>query len=116
QNFTSKKDDELKQAAKDSNFVLSSDQALEAQARADIKENMTYFFENYQELKRKDWFSIYINSIVVQFDPHTFYLAPSDKDRFDTSMSGKFEGIGARLSKRNQQVKILEALFGETNY
>ena len=112
QNFTSKKDDELKQAAKDSTFVLSSDQALEAQARADIKENMTYFFENYQELKRKDWFSIYINSIVVQFDPHTFYLAPSDKDRFDTSMSGKFEGIGARLSKRNQQVKIVEVISG----
>lgn len=112
QNFTSKKDDELKQAAKDSTFALSSDQALEAQARADIKENMTYFFENYQELKRKDWFSIYINSIVVQFDPHTFYLAPSDKDRFDTSMSGKFEGIGARLSKRNQQVKIVEVISG----
>jgi carboxyl-terminal processing protease len=112
QNFTSKKDDELKQAAKDSTFVLSSDQALEAQARADIKENMTYFFENYQELKRKDWFSIYINSIVVQFDPHTFYLAPSDKDRFDASMSGKFEGIGARLSKRNQQVKIVEVISG----
>jgi len=73
---------------------------------------MTYFFENYQELKRKDWFSIYINSIVVQFDPHTFYLAPSDKDRFDTSMSGKFEGIGARLSKRNQQVKIVEVISG----
>ena len=41
QNFTSKKDDELKQAAKDSTFVLSTDQDLELQAREDIKENMT---------------------------------------------------------------------------
>ena len=112
QNFTSKKDEESSQAQKDSTFIPSSDLELEMQARASIKENMSYFFENFQELQRKDWFSIYINSIVVQFDPHTYYLAPSDKDRFDTSMSGKFEGIGARLSKRNQQVKIVEVISG----
>ena len=112
QNFTSKKDEESSQAQKDSTFIPSSDLELEMQARASIEENMSYFFENFQELQRKDWFSIYINSIVVQFDPHTYYLAPSDKDRFDTSMSGKFEGIGARLSKRNQQVKIVEVISG----
>ena len=78
--------------------------------------NIGFLFENYAELKRKDWFSIYVNSIVVQFDPHTSYLAPSDKDRFDTSMSGKFEGIGARLSKRNQQVKIVEIISGGAFY
>jgi carboxyl-terminal processing protease len=112
ESYTIKKEDEQKQAEKDSSFVRSSDKEIELSVREDIKENMGYFFENYNELKRKDWFSIYINSIVIQFDPHTFYLAPSDKDRFDTSMSGKFEGIGARLSKRNQQVKIVEVISG----
>lgn len=112
QNFSSKKEDESKQAAKDSTFTVSTDEALEIQAREDIKENMGYLFENFNELKRKDWFSIYVNSIVVQFDPHTFYLAPSDKERFDTSMSGKFEGIGARLNKRNQVIKIVEIISG----
>jgi carboxyl-terminal processing protease len=112
QNFSSKKEDESKQAAKDTTFTVSTDEALEIQAREDIKENMGYLFENFNELKRKDWFSIYVNSIVVQFDPHTFYLAPSDKDRFDTSMSGKFEGIGARLNKRNQVIKIVEIISG----
>ena len=28
------------------------------------------------------------------------------------SMSGKFEGIGARLSKRNQQIKVVEIISG----
>ena len=112
QNFTSKKEDESKQAEKDSTYTVSSDVDLEIQSRGDIEENMGYLFENYNELKRKDWFSIFVNSVVVQFDPHTFYLAPSDKDRFDTSMSGKFEGIGARLNKRNQQVKIVEIISG----
>lgn len=91
---------------------MVSDLELEENARKDLQENMSYFFENYNDLKRKDWFSIYINSIVVQFDPHTYYFAPQDKDRFDMSMSGKFEGIGARLNKRNQQIKIVEIISG----
>tara|TARA_X000001036_G_scaffold98198_1_gene90985 strand:- start:1930 stop:4056 length:2127 start_codon:yes stop_codon:yes gene_type:complete len=112
QNFASKKEDELKQYKKDSTFNLSSDIELEIKARKNIKENMISFFERFNDLKRKNWFSFYINSMVVQFDPHTFYLAPSDKDRFDASMSGKFEGIGARLTKKNQQIKIVEVISG----
>ena len=93
--FTSKKDEEVSKVEKDSSYVSLSDVEIEKDVRDKIKENMKFFFEGYNELERKDWFSVYINSIVVQFDPHTFYLAPSDKDRFDASMSGKFEGIGA---------------------
>ena len=59
-----------------------------------------------------DWFSIYLNSIVNQFDPHTAYLAPQAKDVFDQNISGKFQGIGARLLKRNQQVEIAEIIIG----
>jgi len=110
--FTSKKDEEVSKVEKDSSYVSLSDVEIEKDVRDKIKENMKFFFEGYNELERKDWFSVYINSIVVQFDPHTFYLAPSDKDRFDASMSGKFEGIGARLQKRNQEVKIVEIISG----
>ena len=28
------------------------------------------------------------------------------------TMSGKFEGIGARLNKRNQQIKVVEIISG----
>lgn len=110
--FTSKKEEELSKVEKDSTYVPLSDSEIEKDVRQKIKENMKFFFEGYNDLERKDWFSVYINSIVVQFDPHTFYLAPSDKDRFDASMSGKFEGIGARLQKRNQEVKIVEIISG----
>lgn len=112
ESFTAKKEEELQKKEQDANYVMVSDLELEENARKDIQENMSYFFENYNDLKRKDWFSIYINSIVVQFDPHTYYFAPQDKDRFDMSMSGKFEGIGARLNKRNQQIKIVEIISG----
>ena len=110
--FTSKKDEEVQKLEKDLTYVMKTDNELEEKAREIISENMDAFFERYNDLNRKDWFSIYINSIVLQFDPHTSYLAPSDKDRFDASMSGEFEGIGARLQKRNQEVKIVEVISG----
>ena len=49
---------------------------------------------------------------VEGFDPHTYYFAPEDKDKFDISMSGKFEGIGARLQKKKGEVVITEIISG----
>ena len=67
---------------------------------------MKYFFEARYDLNRNDYFSIYVNSIALQFDPHTSYFAPSAKDRFDQNISGKFEGIGARLLKGIKKLKL----------
>ena len=58
------------------------------------------------DLRRDDWLSMYINSIAESFDPHTFYFDPQDKERFDASMSGKYEGIGARLQKKMNEITI----------
>ena len=50
---------------------------------------MKYFFEAREDLNRNDFFSLYINAIALQFDPHTSYLAPSAKERFDQNISRK---------------------------
>ncbi len=63
-------------------------------------------------MDREDWFGMYVNTIVEEFDPHTSYLAPTDKDRFDQQMSGKLEGIGARLQKKMDYIKIVELISG----
>ena len=91
---------------------MLTDVVIEEQARAITKENMDLFFEVREDLERKDYFSIYLNAIATQFDPHTYYFAPQEKDRFDASISGKFEGIGARLQKKNQEVRIIEVISG----
>ncbi|MFD0964327.1 carboxy terminal-processing peptidase [Pseudofulvibacter geojedonensis] len=85
---------------------------LEAIARKDTKEFLIDFFDIMDDLERKDWFANYINAIVEEFDPHTFYFAPQDKERFDQNMSGKLEGIGARLQKKRDEVKIVELISG----
>ena len=86
--------------------------ALEQKARETTRENMENYFNLMNELERKDWFDIYLNAFVLQFDPHTNYFNPDDKDRFDMNMSGKFEGIGARLSKRDQAIKVVDIIVG----
>jgi len=53
-----------------------------------------------------------VNSIVEEFDPHTFYFAPRDKERFDIQMSGSLEGIGARLQKKMDNIKVVEIISG----
>jgi len=89
-----------------------NDMDLEFESRESIKENLIDFFQFNKDLERFDWFSLYLNSIVTQFDPHTSYLAPEAKEVFDQNISGKFQGIGARLSKRKQQVEIVEIIIG----
>jgi len=89
-----------------------TDEEIENESRSSIKDNLKDFFQFNSELERSDWFSIYLNSIVTQYDPHTSYLAPEAKEVFDQNISGKFQGIGARLSKTKQQVEIVEIIIG----
>lgn len=86
---------------------------IEEEARTQTKKALDGYYNDYiDDLQRKDWFAMYVNAIVEEFDPHTFYFAPEDKDKFDQQMSGKLEGIGARLQKRMDNTKIMELISG----
>jgi len=92
---------------------MKTDAELEEEAREATRVAMDEFFDFSEELERKDYFTnYYINAIVEEFDPHTFYFAPQDKDRFDIAMSGKLEGIGARLQKKSDNITIMEVISG----
>jgi carboxyl-terminal processing protease len=58
----------------------------------------------------RDWFSVYINSITSD-DPYKLFCTWR-KERFDVSISGKLEGIGARLKKKNDFTEISELISG----
>ena len=110
--FVSKKEEEIYKKKIDSSYQIKSDLILENESRASTLQNINDYFDWMDELERKDTFNAFVNSVVNEFDPHTQYFAPQDKELFDTSMSGKFEGIGARLQKKNEQVKIVEIILG----
>jgi carboxyl-terminal processing protease len=85
---------------------------LEKETRESSAKSLDEYFGFIKDLDRNDWFSVYINSITARFDPHTNYLAPEEKERFDVSISGKLEGIGARLQKKNDYTEISELISG----
>lgn len=85
---------------------------LEKETRESTLKSLNDNFGFIKDLTRDDWFSVYVNAIASRFDPHTSYFAPNEKERFDVSMSGKLEGIGARLQKENDFTKITELISG----
>ena len=85
---------------------------LEKEARAEVLKNMDELYLRIEELEHEDWFSTFLNSVVGAFDPHTTYMAPRTKERFDQDMSGKLEGIGARLLKKGIYTEIFELVSG----
>lgn len=90
-----------------------SSEQIELKSREETKKSVEMFYKDYlEDLTRNDWFAIYLNAIVEENDPHTSYLAPRDKELFDQMISGKLEGIGARLQKRMDNIKVVELISG----
>ncbi|MBS1535666.1 MAG: carboxy terminal-processing peptidase [Bacteroidetes bacterium] len=85
---------------------------LEKETRESSLKSLNEYFDFINDLDRNDWFSVYVNAIATRFDPHTNYFPPDEKERFDVSMSGKLEGIGARLQKKNDYTEISELISG----
>lgn len=103
---------EKKKETKKEPVEKKSFEELEKEARESTLKNLNEYFEVIGELTRAEWMSVYINTILEQFDPHTSYFAPDDKEKFDASMSGSMEGIGAQLSKKNDYIEITEIIPG----
>ncbi|MEA3452499.1 MAG: carboxy terminal-processing peptidase [Bacteroidota bacterium] len=85
---------------------------LEIDARAKIKKNYDDYFDRLSKLREEDYFSLYINAITYTADPHSQYYAPKNKEDFDIYMSGELEGIGATLSQRFGEIKIVSIIVG----
>ena len=85
---------------------------LEKETRESSLKSLNEYFDFINDLDQNDWFSVYVNAIASRFDPHTNYFAPDEKERFDVSISGKLEGIGARLQKKSDYTEISELISG----
>lgn len=109
QELTSLEEDKAK---KDAKYSKRSFDVLEKEARAEVMKSMDELYIRIEELEHTDWFSTFLNSVVGAFDPHTTYMDPRIKDRFDQDMSGKLEGIGARLQKKGIYTHVVELVSG----
>lgn len=82
------------------------------EARAQVVKIFDDWFERNRKLRRDDRFEIFVNSITHRFDPHSDYFNPKDKEDFDIRMSGRLEGIGARLQTDGEYTKVVSIVPG----
>jgi len=98
--------------AKGEEVEEKSIEQLEAEARENIKKNYDDYFDRLSKLVREDFFSVYVNALVLSSDPHSQYFAPKSKEDFDIQMSGELEGIGATLTQKFGEIKVTELMVG----
>jgi carboxyl-terminal processing protease len=99
-------------AKEDDTYLVQSISKLKEEALKKTRENMDDLMERYEDMDEEDYFGMFINTITTAFEPHTNYFDPKLKKRFDQSMSGKLEGIGARLQKEGEYTKVSELISG----
>jgi len=97
---------------KDKSYKVLSFKEMEKVQREKVLKSMNELYIRIDELEHDDWYSTFLNSVVSAFDPHTTYMPPSIKERFDQDMSGKLEGIGARLQKKGNYTHVVELISG----
>ncbi len=64
-------------------LIVKSFEELEKESREAAEKSLDDLYTVMSELDDTDWFAIFINTMTIQFDPHTNYFAPKDKKRFD---------------------------------
>lgn len=99
-NYVAKKDTELKK--------LASENTLKVQDR---------YFKRINKLNYNDRFSIFMNTITSYYDPHTNFMQPTDRKRFEEMMSGSFIGIGASLQQMDDgRIKVTSIVTGSPSW
>ena len=91
-----------------------SDGQIQKDAHQEVRKEFENWFRRMHKLKRNDRLSVYINSIVNVYDPHTEYFEPVEKQNFYIGMSGRLEGIGARLQTTpdGENTKVTDIITG----
>lgn len=84
----------------------------EKKSRKKVKEYIEEYFRKLKMIKKSDWFSIYVNTIISQYDPHTNYFSPKEKEIFNLNISGQTEGIGIELKDDKGYATVVNIIIG----
>jgi carboxyl-terminal processing protease len=109
-------DQEKIKAAKDTIAKILPFDSLEVSARKKVLKLTDDWFKRLKKFNKKDRFASYINTITALYDPHSEFFPPKEKKKFDQSMSGQLEGIGARLQQKDDYIKVTEIVVGSPSY
>ena len=80
--------------------------------KADISKRYKNRLRRIAQQKEEDIFSLAMNILTNQFDPHSSYLSPRSAEDFDMNMSLKLSGIGALLGIDDDYTKVISLVPG----
>ena len=67
---------------------------------------------NFENVTRDQMFEYYINSLVLQFDAHSKYYIPANRDRYVNNQTGKIEGAGITVRLVDNFIQIKKMSVG----
>lgn len=111
------KETDQKKVKDSANYKAKDFATLEKEARESITKVQDRYFKRLKKLNDNDRFALFMNSITGSEDPHTDFLPPEDKKRFDEMMSGSFIGIGASLQQTEDgKIKVAAIITGSPSW
>ena len=93
-------------------LVATMSDSASSNPQEDLKKRYTNRVRRINQQKEEDIFSLAINILTNQFDPHSSYLSPRSAEDFDMNMSLKLSGIGALLGVDEDYTKIISLVPG----
>lgn len=82
------------------------------ESRTTLRKRYATQLRYFKQQTSEEVFSLIMNSLTTLFDPHTNYLSPDNSENFATSMTNKFEGIGAELKVDEDYTKVARLIPG----
>ncbi len=77
-----------------------------------LKKRYHRFHKLILQYDAEDVFSLFINSVTYNIDPHTSYFSPKQEEDFRINMSLALEGIGATLTVKDDYTTIVKVIPG----
>ena len=93
-------------------LVANMSDSASSNPKEDLKKRYANRVRRINQQKEEDIFSLAINILTNQFDPHSSYLSPRSAEDFDMNMSLKLSGIGALLGVDEDYTKIISLVPG----
>lgn len=94
---------------------LSDDQYYELYKM--LADAMDQVERNYvKDISRRELMEAAIEGVIRKLDPYSDYIAPSELEKFRTSVESEFGGIGIQITIDQGQLKILSPLVGTPAY
>ena len=93
-------------------LIASTSDSSSSKPTADLLKRYKNRIRRIHQQKEEDIFSLAINTLSNQFDPHSSYLSPRSAEDFDLNMSLKLNGIGALLGVEDDYTKIISLVPG----